>query len=346
MDMFEEEEPSVIKDARTLTESFQPEEVVCRDGQISAIRDSLKPLLKNQPVRPVLLHGPPGSGKTTTARHVASAFAAARSSALTAYVNCWANPSAFGMLYAALNSLGAGLGVHRQGVPVDELFDRVAAAIKGKPAVLVIDEVDQLQEEDVLYNLLRFENAALVLIVNKPGNLATIDERVRSRLLTAEAVHFPAYATDEIGQILFRRAEAGLYPRAASKSQLQRIAELADGDARVALGILRAAAEEAERKGWPSLRDSSIESALAKALQLERETKLAQLSEHQRVLYDCLKEGALPAAELFQAYRKACKRAKLELQNDRTTRKYLERLSKLGLVRASGDVRWRAYEQE
>ncbi len=340
-----EEEPSVIKDARTLTESFQPEDVVCRDGQISALRDGLKPLLKNQPCRPLLLHGPPGSGKTTTARHVASAFAAARSSALTAYVNCWANPSAFGLLYSALHSLGRGLGVHRQGVPVDELFDKLSTAIAGKPVVLVIDEVDQLQEEDVLYNLLRFENAALVLIVNKPGALASIDERVRSRLLTAEAVPFPAYGTDEVREILARRAAAGLYPAAASRAQLTRIAELADGDARVAIGILRAAAEEAERKGWPALKDSSIESALAKALQLEREAKLSQLSEHQRLLVACLKEGSLPAAALFESYRAACKKAKLDLPDDRTVRKYLERLSKLGLVQATGDVRWRTYEQ-
>ena len=116
--MFQDQEPSVVKDARMLTEHFQPDELVCRDGQVAALRDALKPLLKDSSARPALLHGPPGSGKTCSARHVAGAFAAARSTALTAYVNCWMNPSAFGVLYAALQSLGRSLGIHRKGIQI------------------------------------------------------------------------------------------------------------------------------------------------------------------------------------------------------------------------------------
>jgi hypothetical protein len=64
--------------------------------------------------------------------------------------------------------------------------------------VIVLDEVDQLDETDVLYDLYRIPDLTTTLIANREEELfAEFDSRVRSRLTSSTRVHFDSYHLDE-----------------------------------------------------------------------------------------------------------------------------------------------------
>ena len=70
------EENRIIKDARVLKEEFIPSRVLHREGQLDAIRNCLKPTLKEMEPRNIFIFGSPGTGKTCISRYVAEELSA------------------------------------------------------------------------------------------------------------------------------------------------------------------------------------------------------------------------------------------------------------------------------
>lgn len=330
----------IIRDFRVLTEDFIPSRIVSRDGQLKAIRDCLKPVLRKLPARNSFLFGVPGTGKTCISQYVLEELKK-QYPVMTSYVNCWLSPSRFKILYTILQEFG--LFVHRKGVPTDELLDTLAHKIEGKPCVVILDEVDQIEDFRVLYDLLE-GGVALVMISNAETALANADPRVRSRLASAENIPFPRYSTKEIAEILKDRKEWGLVPGAVKKQQLDKIAECSEGDARVALKVLANSAQKAEEKNLEKIPDSFIESSFSLAVSHTKERPLEKLSPHQKIIVDIVKEkGSVSSGELFEILEKKSNESGLEEIVDRTFRKHMERLVKSGFVSAKGEGRWREY---
>ncbi|RLJ01654.1 MAG: AAA family ATPase [Candidatus Aenigmatarchaeota archaeon] len=325
-----------MKDPRVLEEEFIPSRVIHRDGQLKALRDDLKPVISGRRGRHSFLFGPPGTGKTCIARYVLEELYN-QESIPGSYVNCWFSGSRFNILYKILGDLGVRLSIHRKGTPTDELLEIYRRKTAGREVVVILDEVDQLESDKILYDLLRIGNTTLILISNKETALYRFDDRVRSSLASADPIHFPKYSTREVFEILKDRVEWGLVPGTVKNSQLERIAGVSGGDARVALNILRIAAEEAESSDSRKIEDSHIERALPKVS--EGEKNLEGLKEEQRILYEIIKErGEVRPSELYSEFGK-----RYGNFVDRTVRKYLEKLCRMGLVRKEGEGRWRVY---
>lgn len=334
------EEMGVIKNIEVLTQDFIPSRVVHRDGQLKAIRDNLKPVLRDQPPRNNFLYGDPGTGKTCIAQHVTGELK--EEGIPVFYINCWESQSAHSILYNIVQKLGPNLLVHRKGTPVDEILETLKSKLKPY-SVIILDEFDQLTDNKVIYDLINMK-ACLILIANSETALYDTDPRIRSRLASSENIHFPPYNTGEITEILKDRAEWGLIPGSVKTSQLTKIAELSQGDARLALDTLRISAERAESEGRGNIQDEHIPNISQEALRKRREESLGKLNPYQKIIHDIIStRKKIGSEELFREFQKQSRRQSLIEVTDRTYRKYLEKMAKYKIISFTGTDRWREY---
>ncbi|MDY6769341.1 MAG: Cdc6/Cdc18 family protein [Candidatus Nanohaloarchaea archaeon] len=323
----------VITDARVLREDFLPREMVHRDAELDQLSNALAPLVDGEEPADVLIHGPSGAGKTALARYTLRELEGEALDLRHQYVNCWEDYNRYKTLYRALEGLGKTLDVHRQSTPKDELLTRLRR--HDEPYVLVLDEVDQLEEQEVLYDLYGMEHVHMVMIANDEADVfAGMDERIRSRLMGCRRIGFSRYGLAELVDILADRAEWGLHPDAVDEPVLEDIADAAAGDARLAIAILRSAARRAEEERVDAITPELVEAAVPDAEQQERQKNVEKLNDHQKAVYDVLVEaGPLGPGELYDRYADAVE----EPRTERTVRKYVNKMEHYNLVETDGE---------
>ena len=161
----------MIRNARVVQQEFIPGEVKHRDAEVSHLSDTLRPLSTgNGRPTPSFLCGPSGAGKTCIARYTVNQLRENVVELNHQYVNCWEDYSRFKTLYRILDGINKTLDIHRQSTPRDELLDRLRS-YDGPHYVVILDEVDQLQDKDVLYDLHRTRNLTMILIANPQENV-------------------------------------------------------------------------------------------------------------------------------------------------------------------------------
>lgn len=293
----------MITDARVFDTDFVPSDVVHRDGEINHLSSTLRPLETGHTPDPAFVYGPSGTGKTCIAQYTVDKLREAVIDVTTHYVNCWENHSRFKCLYEVLSGIDSTIDIHRQSTPTDVLLNRVRDA-DAKPYVVTLDEVDQLDDKSLLYDLYRVSGVAMILIANDEETVfGGVDDRVVSRFSTMPRIHFGTYSTNELVSILTDRVEWGLRSDAISTSQLQYIARAASGDARVAIGTLRASARLAAEANAESITTDIVNEALSEAKAEIQQKNVDRFTPDQRLLYDILTEhGELPAGKLYDAY--------------------------------------------
>lgn len=329
----------MIVDPLPLEPAFVPGDVRHREGEVDALTSALDPLLDGRHADPALLTGPSGTGKTCIARHVGDRLQQETDTTVQ-YVNCWDAYTRYKTVYRLLKGIGEAYDVHRQSTPRDALLDRLRDNLEG-PYVVILDEVDQLEEKGVLYDLHRTQGLSFVLIANAEEALyASLEERVASRLKTAHRIRFDRYGVDELVAILEDRVRWGLHEDTIGHDQLRWVADAAAGDARVAIGTLRAAAEVADREGVGRITNTMLREAAPEAKAEIRRQSLEKLTPHQRVVYDLIAErdGVRPDA-IYEAYSEKVDDPRAE----RTLRNYLRKMRRYNLVTAEGEGKARRY---
>jgi len=238
----------MIRDARVLRAGFVPREVEHRDAEVNHLSSVLEPITNGEPADTAIVTGPSGTGKTCISKFVTERLREEVLDVEATYVNCWRNYTRFRTLYQILDDLGATIDIHRQSTPHDELVDRLQQH-DGPRTVVILDEVDQLEDPSVIYDLHSLPQFAIICIANKEEELfSRVDDRLVSRLRSSEHVRMDKYHDEQLYDILSARAKWGLDEDVVTDEQLYRIADAAAGDARLAIGILRTAAGRADRE--------------------------------------------------------------------------------------------------
>ena len=337
-------EPITLVNEQVLEDSFIPSPTLHREGQLKSLARCL--------VRPganVLLHGSTGTGKTSMVRWLFREFER-HTRVKPVYVNVWEHSTRFDILYEAATSVYP--MIPKRGTATSEVMERITefSSKTGRRLIVCLDELDQLRENEVLYNLLNV-GCRLVLISNDKEAVMNLklDHRIRSRLGFFIEMEFPPYTRDELYEILRDRAPIALRDGAVKDMQLKYIAMLVSqhngGDARIALLTLKKSAVLAEQEGKSRIENAHIKKAWDDAKTLSMSRVLSKLFPDQRLLYSLAKEsGETGTGELYAEYRKRMEKDGGKPVEEVTYRKYMHELAKLGLVTAKGDGRWRRYK--
>jgi cell division control protein 6 len=334
--MVSELEGHLIEDGNLLSPETAAGEPIGRQKESEQLRTCLAPMLRGEPALNTWVCGPPGGGKTLLARWATQEACGGAGSRGAAYVNCWEHRSLYSVLQAVIDELKI-LGAEAQDTNVK--MDRIRQALRGRPFIVILDEIDRpmpAQREEIIYGLLSLPKGALACIANGTQALAAMDERVRSRL-SPVVIQVSPYSAKELEAILTDRAQRALAPDSWTPAVLKRIAAVANGDARVAIQVLRQAATAAEMSENTKLTTCLVEQYLRPWCLVQQESRLACLSEHERILLDQAKQhGPLRASELARRYVASCQSHNIRPMARRTFTKYLGQLSAAGLLETSG----------
>lgn len=331
---------NMITDARVLTADFQPSEILHRHDTINHLSSILEPVLAGERVDGAFLYGPTGTGKTCTARFLLNRLAHESGDVQTGYVDCFSNHSRAAVLQRIVDELWGDLTAVKRSTPADEVSQAIREALDG-PAVLILDEADQISNDAVLYDLYRQRQICTLLVANDDEQmLSTTDPRVDSRFVTFPRIEFEPYSVGELVSILEKRATAGLEPDAIDTEGYEAIARVADGDARVAIGVLRAAANEGQRRGADMIDADLVADVVPDARQKIAGATISKFNAHQRVVLEVLSEGGkMRMPEIKSEYRDRVD----DPRADRTLRNYMRKLTHYDLADYSGTNSGRRY---
>jgi archaeal cell division control protein 6 len=326
-------EDRIIIDPDLLMEMYLPSDVTGREAQIEELKACLEPAVRKQKPVHAWLYGRPGSGKTSTAKFILRQFES-RTPVQGIYINCWEHATLHSVVDKIVRELRL-LRTDQQNTSVK--LERFERHIADQPFIIVLDEIDQPASKErnaIIYNLCRLEKVGLVCICNSRSFLYELDERIKSRL-NPKQIEFRLYTVNDLSSILEQRAKVGLLPGSWNRDKLERIAKLAEGDARVAIQTLKRAADYAQLKGVREISDEHIEKGWNDSKHIKKTYLLDKLTEHHRLFYSIIKENnGIQSGELWDSYLEVCRRNNIGPVALRTYSLYVNKLKDLGLIRA------------
>ncbi|QRY21777.1 orc1/cdc6 family replication initiation protein (plasmid) [Halobacterium sp. GSL-19] len=310
-----------------------------RDAETTALSSALMPLANGTSPQPVLIAGPPGTGKTATSRFVLDDLRTHTPTA-TAYIDTWTHHRPYQTFGRLLDELGSPRLVQPQ-TPLTVLRQDVRDARPGQGVVVVLDEADQLDTLDIVEHLDAMMGVALVLVVN---DRARYETRLRDAGIELGAtIPYEPYSVQELVGILKSRAHAGLDPRVCRDDRLWELSREAGGNAREAIQGLRAAADHARHEGHTVITPSDVSAGLSAARDRIRRKTRSRLHRHERVVLDIVEDlGDASRTDIYAAYRERV--GEQEANGERRVGDYLSKLESYNQIKAVGESRARTYQ--
>jgi len=328
-----DEEGIILANPEILSERHLPPEIHARDAQMKEIGICLRPITEDRKPMNCWLHGKPGVGKTATARWILRKLDS-EAGIKGVYVNCWGNPTFFSVLECIARELRM-LGAEK--LSTSFKLERLKKHLSNNRMVIVLDEIDQpvpKERNAILYNLSDLPTVGLIFACNSQYVYFSLEERVKSRL-NPFRILFEEYSSDELAYILDKRAQYALAPGTYTEYLLRTIANLADGDARIAIQTLKNAAYLAEKDDQGKIRASHIKRAWNSSKDIKKTYLLLKLTDHHRLLYELIKKNTnILSGDLWCLYLKTCNTRKIKPIAVRTYSDYCNKIVELGLVQA------------
>lgn len=322
---------SLVKDADVLSENYAIHDVSSREVQVIKLMTCFSPVLKRKKPMHAWVSGRPGTGKTLVSKYVLSKLER-EFHVGGVYINCWEQCSYYSVLDKLVRELRI-LGAEKLNTSFK--LERLKHFLGNRPFIIILDEIDRAktpERDSIVYNLCNLGNTGLICICNSPFVLCSMDERIRSRL-NAKQVEFTPYTISELMRILKQRAELALNPRTWNVAILRKISELARGDARVAIQILKNAALNAEHDFSSSILEKHVREGYSAAKDVKMTYLLNELTTHHRLLYELVKEKRMiHSGHLWKAYLERCAKLEKRAIALRTFSEYMNKLIELDLV--------------
>lgn len=319
-------ENGIIADIEVLEEEYIPDSLPCRDAQRKELVYCLSSLKNGIGPHDCMCYGQPGTGKTALVKSVLRQLKE-NTSTIAFFVNCWENKT----LNLVLDRLVEQAGLVLSEVGYASKVARLKQWIKDRRCAVALDEVDRLQRKeinDILYTLKALGKTVIICISNSRKYVLDFDSRILSRMCFS-SIDFPVYLNEELLAVLKHRIVdcRALYPDSYSAQILDKVADLAAGDARIAIQTLRNAAFKAEKKNRSKISNQDIEEGYNLVKNLKKRYYLEKLSPHHKLLVEILREkGDISSSRLYDLYRQETKMRKLIPKSRRSFNYYIDNL--------------------
>lgn len=281
---------------------FQPKLVPFRENQQHYIADCIKPLFQNRNGKNILIYGGPGVGKTVSLKHVLFELKEKTDEIFCIYVNCWKKNSAFKVISEICNQINYKWVQNKK---TDELIQEASKIINEESAVIILDEVDKLGDQGVIYSLLEDINKKCIFLITNNGNfLADLDNRIKSRL-TPELMEFKPYNLEQTRSILYERSKyafvEGSLDRNVFDTIVNRCFELKD--IRIGLFLMKEAGDLAELENSNKVLLKHAERAIDNVKNFQKRS-VKSFDESDKAILDIIKENSgKTTSEVFEEYK-------------------------------------------
>jgi len=269
----------LIKDKKILQTTYIPEQLPHRKEQINRIVAILSTALNDELPLNIIVYGKTGTGKTAVMNYIGKELAKAdpnNEKCYYLYVNCEVVDTEYSILYNIANQFNTNINqkIPFTGWSVEKLYEELYTEIENmnRVFIIVLDEVDHMitkKGDAILYDLakinehLKKSKVSLIGISNNMKFLELLEPKARSRI-GGESMIFPPYSRQELEDILKERADQVFDEGVLEPEVITMCASIAaknDGDARMAIDILRTAADIAERNGDSVVTEAHVKSA-------------------------------------------------------------------------------------
>jgi len=297
---------SLFKNEYALDYAFLPKQIPFREVQQKFLATCIRPLLVDHNGRNVLVHGPPGVGKTAALRHLIKELDESDQFAdklHLIYVNCWHKNTTYKVVLELCEAVGYAFTQNKN---TEDLFKIVTQIINKKSAIFIFDEIDKAEDTDFLYILSELiYKKSIFLVTNYKSWILDLDDRIRSRLLL-EQMEFTQYTQEEMYGILKERIVYAFQTDCVDEDALQLISAKASEskDIRIGLFMLRESGLIAEEK---SSRRIKLEHALKATDKLSQFSvkNTDELDDESKAILILIRESSgMKIGDLFKTYEK------------------------------------------
>lgn len=292
---------TLFKDPVALDYDYLPKLLPFRENEQFALANCIKPLFSNRNARNAIVYGSPGIGKTAACKHVLRDLENQTDEIEQVFVNCWQKNSTFKVLVEACHQLGYRLTHNKR---TDDLMNELKRILNKSTSVLIFDEIDKSEDYDFLYMFLEeIYKKSIILITNDNDWIASLDERIRSRL-TPELIEFKAYNLNETKSIIKQRVDYALFENVISDKLINQIAEktFEKKDIRSGLFLVKESANCAEDASRKEINEEDVNKAISKLLDFKKKGE-TDLAEDEIVILNLIKESSgKRIGDLFKDY--------------------------------------------
>ncbi|MFH0752900.1 MAG: AAA family ATPase [archaeon] len=312
-------EESLFINTMALDYDFLPPKLKYREDQQEYLANCIKPLFQKRTGKNVLISGAPGIGKTAACKFVLRDLESETKEIIPLYVNCWKKDTAHKVAVEICNQIGYKWVMNKK---TDEIIQEITKILNKKATVIVLDEVDKLESEQIIYQLVEDLNyKCIFMITNEKDWLAKLDQRVRSRLVPS-LIEFQAYTHTETEGILKQRLDYAFVPNIWEQEAFDKVAgktaELKD--IRTGMFLLRETGTIAEGKASRKITTEHAEGAIEK-LESFKIRKSTDLTDEEKEVLTLIKEHTgKTSKEIYEIF---------NMDNNRSYRTFHRRIKAL-----------------
>ncbi|MDY4579995.1 MAG: orc1/cdc6 family replication initiation protein [Candidatus Methanarcanum hacksteinii] len=349
----------LIKDKKVLQTTYLPDELPHRKDQIDKIASIISTALNGEKPSNIMIYGMTGTGKTAVINYIGKELNKIdpdKDHCFYLYVNCEIIDTAYGILYDIAKQFIDDINqkIPFTGWSFEKLYKEFYEEIESRSRVFIIilDEIDHMiskKGDDIFYYLAKINEhlsrskVSIIGISNNSKFQEMLEPKAKSRF-GGESIIFPPYTKKELEDILFDRIKDVFEPNVLDDSVVEYCAALAsrnDGDARMAIDLLRTATDIAERNGDSEITTAHVKSAKSSIeIDVVEESIKSLATQTKILLLSIIKiseksNEIITTGDVYNEYRDIASIINVPILTQRRIGDLIQELDMMGLINAS-----------